>query len=182
MDDLDYAVQMRELLRKLVRGIGLLDREDAECCGMTLSQCHALGEIAADEGLTVGELAGRLCVDPSAVTRITDALVQSGLLKRAGDPEDRRQVRLHLTAEGKALWEDTQRVMAERAGALARRIPVTERESVLTALERLVEALGDEGYLLRSWAKGGCQGGGERKGAEAGKGDPCSIRSRGEEV
>ncbi|MGE5587832.1 MAG: MarR family winged helix-turn-helix transcriptional regulator [Clostridia bacterium] len=171
MDDREYAAQIRELLRKLVRGIGLLDREDAECCGITLSQCHALGEIAGEEGLTAGELAERLRVDPSAVTRITDALVQGGLLRRAGDPEDRRQVRLYLTSEGRSLWDETQREMTERAGVLTRRIPRDERQAILAALERLVEALGDEGYLPRSRAKGGChcEGEGTREG------DPCPL-------
>ncbi|MEW6298806.1 MAG: MarR family transcriptional regulator [Thermodesulfobacteriota bacterium] len=161
VDDKEYAVRLRELLRRLVRGIGLLDREDAECCGITLSQCHALGEIAGEEGLTPGELAARLRVDPSAVTRITDALVQGGLLRREGDPEDRRQVRLYLTSEGRSLWNGVHSAIMERATALARRIPQDERRAVLAALERLVEALGDESYLPRSRAKGGCHCGEE---------------------
>ncbi|MGE5573540.1 MAG: MarR family winged helix-turn-helix transcriptional regulator [Bacteroidota bacterium] len=161
MDDNEYASRLRELLKRLVRGIGLLDREDAACCGITLSQCHALGEIAGGEGLTPGELAARLRVDPSAVTRITDALVQGGLLRREGDPEDRRQVRLYLTSEGRSLWDGVQSAIMERACALARRIPQDERSAVLTALERLVEALGDEVFLPRSRAKGGCRCGEE---------------------
>ncbi|MGE5594196.1 MAG: MarR family winged helix-turn-helix transcriptional regulator [Betaproteobacteria bacterium] len=156
MEDMEYAAQMRELLRKLVRGIGLLDREDAECCGITLSECHALGEIAGAEGLTAGALAQRLRVDPSAVTRITDALVRDGLLRRSEDPEDRRQVRLYLTSDGKALWDQVERTMTERAGALTSRIPQAERQAILAALGRLVEVLGDEGYLPTSRAKGGC--------------------------
>mgnify|MGYP001251087574 FL=1 len=156
MEDVEYAAQMRELLRRLVRGIGLLDREDAECCGITLSQCHALGEIAGAEGLTPGELAQRLRVDPSAVTRITDALVRGGLLRRSGDPEDRRQVRLYLTSDGKALWDEGDRTMTERAGVLASRIPQAERGAILAALGRLVEVLQDEGYLPAPRTKGGC--------------------------
>lgn len=161
MDDSTYASRLRELLKMLVRGMGVLDREDAACCGITLSQCHALGEVAGEEGLTPGELAARLRVDPSAVTRITDALVQGGLLRRESDPEDRRHVRLYLTSEGRSLWDGVQSVIMERATALARRIPQDERSAVLAALERLVEALGDEVYLPRSRGKGGCRCGEE---------------------
>lgn len=154
--NLEHARHMRELLRRLVQGIGLLDREDAECCGITLSQCHALGEIASAEGLTPGELAQRLRVDPSAVTRITDALVRSGLLRRSEDPEDRRQVRLYLTSDGKAVWDEADRTMTERAEALISRIPEAERGAILAALGRLVEVLQVQGYLPAPRTKGGC--------------------------
>lgn len=52
-------------------------------------------------------------------------------------------------------------MIVERATALARRIPQDGRQAVLAALERLVEALGDEVYLPRSRAKGGCRCGEE---------------------
>ncbi|HHY45802.1 MAG TPA: MarR family transcriptional regulator [Firmicutes bacterium] len=103
-----HAWRLRELLKKLVRSIGLLHREETACCGITLSQCHALGEVATQEGLTPGELAVRLGINPSAVTRITDALVQNGLVRRESDLSDRRLVRLFPTPEGRSLWEGVQ--------------------------------------------------------------------------
>ncbi|MEW6227837.1 MAG: MarR family transcriptional regulator [Bacillota bacterium] len=149
------ALKLRELLRRLVRGIGLLDREDAACCGITLSQCHALGEVATQEGLTPGELAVRLGVDPSAITRITDALVQGGLLSRRSDPSDRRLVRLFLTPEGRSLWDGIHSMMMERSRAVIEHLSPDERPAALAALERLVEALEREGYLPRPGTKEG---------------------------
>lgn len=149
------ALKLRELLRRLVRGIGLLDREDAACCGITLSQCHALGEVATQEGLTPGELAVRLGVDPSAITRITDALVQGGLLSRRSDPSDRRLVRLFLTPEGRSLWDGIHSMMMERSRAVIEHLSPDERPATLAALERLVEALEHEGYLPRPGDEGG---------------------------
>ncbi|MDI6893651.1 MAG: MarR family transcriptional regulator [Bacillota bacterium] len=153
------AQRLRELLRRLVRGIGLLERGDAACCGITLSQCHALGELAAQEGLTPGELAARLGVDPSAVTRITDALVQQGLVRREGDPSDRRVVRLMLTPEGGHLWAQVQETMLDRSRSLLGLLPPHRQVVVLRALEHVVEALEQEGHLLRCADKGGtCHG------------------------
>lgn len=158
MDELKAsALRLRELMRRLVRGIGLLERGDAACCGITLSQCHALGEIAAREGLTPGELAARLGIDPSAVTRIADALVQNGLVRREGDPTDRRVVRLVLTPEGRHFWSQVQEAMLERSLALLQRLPPDRRPLVLAALADLVEALEKEGYL-GSGEGGRCRG------------------------
>ena len=153
------AQRLRQLLRRLVRGIGLLERGDAACCGISLSQCHALGEVAAEQGLTPGELAARLGVDPSAVTRITDAMVQQGLVRREGDPSDRRVVRLMLTPEGGHLWSEVQETMLDRSRALLDRLPPERQTVVLRALEQVVEALEQEGHLLRCADKGGtCHG------------------------
>lgn len=134
-------------MRRLVRGAGLLERGDAACCGITLSQCHALGEVAAREGLSPGELAALLGVDPSAATRLTDALVQRGLVRRESDPADRRVVHLFLTPAGRAFWSRVEEAMLERSRDLLGRLPAGRREAVVTALADLVEALEGAGYL-----------------------------------
>lgn len=152
------ALRLRELMRRLVRAIGLLERGDAACCGITLSQCHALGELAAREGLTPSELAARLGIDPSAVTRIADALERNGLARREGDPSDRRVVRLVLTPEGHHFWSRVQEAMLERSRALLQRLPPERRPLVLAALADLVDALEKE-RCLGSREGGRCRGG-----------------------
>lgn len=42
--------------------------------------------------------------DPGAMTRMIDRLERKGLVRRVRSPEDRRVVRLALTAEGKAAY------------------------------------------------------------------------------
>ncbi len=153
------AERLREVLRRLVRAIGLLERGDAACCGMTLSQCHALGEVAKQEGLTSGELASRLGVDPSAVTRIIEALVQQGLVRREADPSDRRVVRAVLTGLGRDLWSRIEETMLGRSRAILDRFPPNRQEVILQACEHLVQVLEQEGYLLPSLdERGACRG------------------------
>ena len=36
---------LRELIRLLVRNLGILEKGDASCCDVTISQCHAIVEI-----------------------------------------------------------------------------------------------------------------------------------------
>lgn len=36
---------LRELIRILVRDLGILEKSDGSCCGVTITQCHAIVEI-----------------------------------------------------------------------------------------------------------------------------------------
>jgi DNA-binding MarR family transcriptional regulator len=59
----------------------------------------------ADDGLTPGEVAKRLGLATSTVTRATARMEASGLLRREPHPRDRRLVRLRLTERGHGLQE-----------------------------------------------------------------------------
>ena len=60
-------------------------------------------------GLKMGELSRRMMVTGGNVTGITDMLEREGLVSRSGDPEDRRALRVRLTAAGRRAF----RAMAE---------------------------------------------------------------------
>jgi MarR family transcriptional regulator for hemolysin len=54
-----------------------------------------------NQGVRPGAVAEALGVEPSSLVRVIDHLVDSGLLERHGDPQDRRAKILHLTEQGK---------------------------------------------------------------------------------
>jgi DNA-binding MarR family transcriptional regulator len=70
-------------------------------------QAHLLFTIAGKKGaaISVKELAEISHITPGAVTQFMDALVERGMVKREGDPNDRRIVRLKLTEEAKNHFE-----------------------------------------------------------------------------
>jgi DNA-binding MarR family transcriptional regulator len=59
-----------------------------------------LRQIADSEPLRPGELAGRLGVEASHVTRQVQHLQKAGYVTRVPDPDDRRAQRVELTAQG----------------------------------------------------------------------------------
>ncbi|MEU5764838.1 MarR family transcriptional regulator [Streptomyces asoensis] len=61
-----------------------------------------LRQIADSEPLRPGELAQRLGVEASHVTRTVQQLQKSGHVTRAPDPDDRRAQRIELTGAGRA--------------------------------------------------------------------------------
>lgn len=58
---------------------------------------------------TPRELATLECVSAPSMSRTVAALVDQGLVRRADDPDDGRQVRLHLTTEGRRVLAEVRR-------------------------------------------------------------------------
>jgi DNA-binding MarR family transcriptional regulator len=81
--------------------------EDRDCCsGLTTAQCHPLLEIDEVGQTNLRDLASKLNLDPSTLSRTIDGLVQRGLVKREADSRDRRYVFLSLTEEGRKICND----------------------------------------------------------------------------
>lgn len=58
---------------------------------------------AAEQGLPAHALASRAGVSRATVTGLLDGLEREGLVERHADPDDRRALRVQLTARGKTL-------------------------------------------------------------------------------
>ena len=68
---------------------------------------HALWE---QEGLTHSELAARLHVKPSTITKMIKRMEKAGFVERRSDPEDQRISRVHLTDVGRSIQNDVEQV------------------------------------------------------------------------
>lgn len=88
--------------------IHLLRRLRAEdtASGLTAPRLSALSVIVFGGPITLGALAAAEQVRPPTMTRLVAALEQAGLVTRAPDPTDRRQVLLRATPAGRRLLEE----------------------------------------------------------------------------
>ena len=82
-----------------------LDRELREAHGITFGEYDVLLRLgrAPDRALRMSELAERVLLSPSGVTRLVDRLTARGLLERRTDPDDARVALASLTTEGSRL-------------------------------------------------------------------------------
>lgn len=78
-----------------------MSKRMATSLGITGPQRLALRMIGQHPGLSAGELAGLLHLDPSTVTGILDRLERSRMVTRLADPADGRRARLYLARAGK---------------------------------------------------------------------------------
>lgn len=133
-----------DLERRLVafvRAFGL-DRTDRTPCGepISVSQAHALSELAA-QPLTQAELARRLRLDRSVVSRLADTLEERTWLHRERHPQDQRAFQLVLTDRGRAAADRLAGARRARLATLLDGVPAAERDNVLRALELLTDSL-----------------------------------------
>ncbi len=94
--------QFRAKLREIERAVWMQTRSEALCCGVTMAQCHAILEIGAAGELNLKDLAARLGLDNSTLSRTVESLVKDGLVERTPNMADRRATVIRLNEKGRA--------------------------------------------------------------------------------
>ena len=145
------------VLRRLVRSGGLLEPHEHGGVHASLSEVLALRELIEHPGMAQNELAERLGLEKSTVSRLVAGMEQRGWVSRDRDPENRRYVRLTLTAAGDTTALRIGTRMHEHHRILFAALTPSELDALtvgLTALARVIEhvhpAVGTEGQLHES--------------------------------
>lgn len=93
-----------ELTRALLQAAHVVETQleaALETVGMSLAKLSVLRHLVqAGEPLPLSQLAERSCCVRSNMTQLVDRLEADGLVRRVGDPSDRRSVRASLTRAG----------------------------------------------------------------------------------
>ncbi len=133
--------ELEHQLVAFVRAFGL-HHPDRTPCGepISASQAHALTELAA-QPLTQAELARRLRLDRSVVSRLADTLTDRAWLRRERHPQDQRSVQLVLTEQGRAAADRVAGARRARLATLLDAVPASEHDNVLRALHILTKSL-----------------------------------------
>ena len=78
--------------------------------GLTYPQYLVMVTLWERDDRTVGEIGEQLFLESNTLTPLLKRMETAGLVSRSRDPADERQVRLRLTAEGKALLDKAKQV------------------------------------------------------------------------
>jgi len=141
----DDAEAIRDAVSHFVRAFGLHRPEQTPCGqSMSVSEAHALAELHHDGRLRQVELARRLRLEKSSVSRLVGQLVGRGWVERADAVDDGRGILLFLTGAGSRAAERLAEARQARFAALLDRIPPEERPAILAAVQRLAEAADDQ--------------------------------------
>ncbi len=140
MADNEQVRRLRDIVRLLVRRLGILEQSEASCCGVTMAQCHALYELRGIEKMSLNDLAESLSLDKSTVSRSVDNLVGGGLVIRETDPSDRRCVTIRLSGDGRRVLADIDKGMDAFFAGIVDQLPAATRGQVLDSLALLAEA------------------------------------------
>jgi DNA-binding MarR family transcriptional regulator len=111
--------------------------------GLSLRQYAALHSIRGG-GCSPGDLARLWQVTPAVITGVVDRLERHHLVRREPDPDDRRRLRLALTAGGEAASEAVERALTDDLAAqlaMASPTELAELGRALDLLQRTFDAL-----------------------------------------
>ncbi|HST86059.1 MAG TPA: MarR family transcriptional regulator [Kineosporiaceae bacterium] len=132
------AAELRVSLLKVARRLRA-EKSDQE---LTDGQFSVLAVLDRNGPLTPRALAEYERVQPPSMTRTLSRLLDRGLVDRAGDPTDRRQVIVRLTDSGTLAVQETRR---RRDAWLARRLAELEpkERAVLAEASEILRRIAD---------------------------------------
>ena len=141
MDELINSGHLRETIRIIIRNLGVLEKDEASCCGVTIGQCHAIVENGRAGEISLNDLADLLNLDKSTMSRTVNNLVENDLVVRELDNEDRRYVKIKLTEKGYKAFKRIEETMEQYYRSVLGSIPENKRAQVMESLQLLLEAL-----------------------------------------
>jgi DNA-binding MarR family transcriptional regulator len=110
---------------------------------VTLTQYRTLVVLASRGPQNLAGLAEAVGVTPATATRMCDRLVRKGLIRRRTERDDRRQLRVALTAKGRSLVDAVTGRRRQEIGRIMSEIPAEQQAILVQALGRLASAAGE---------------------------------------
>ena len=109
--------------------------------GLFQAEFKCIRLLDSDESLNNKEIAKRMNLSPSRLTRVVDGLVKKGYMKREIDPTDRRNMKLSLSRRGKILTHKLDKAYIDIHEQILQDIDVNQHESLLVGMEHLYSAI-----------------------------------------
>lgn len=133
-----FTAAIQAIFPKLMHYLNAEENRELTGLGITPSQINALLVLYFHDDLTMGKLSQEICLAESAATRLVNRLVNLNLVKRRGDDNDRRIVRVALTSYGRQLSSLVFERRSHRFNNLAQRLSKTERENLIVSLQAVM--------------------------------------------
>jgi DNA-binding MarR family transcriptional regulator len=143
------AGQLHVLFMDLVRVAGLF-RADQEIPGfpISMSQAFAVHELDTAVPLSQRELADRLALEKSTVSRMIANLERHGLVERERDPDNLRTNRLRLTDSGRELHARIAANYDAQFQRWAAALSDAESDALMVGLPALIRVVRESGDAL----------------------------------
>lgn len=116
----------------------------AQGSNLRFTQFLIIKRLARLGPMGAGELARSVDLDGGAMTRQLDQLERKGYLRRCPHAQDRRTLRIELTAAGNTLWQQLTDCQQRVLKTAQRLLHATERAQLHDYLERVLHALRDK--------------------------------------
>ena len=129
-------VWMDIFMHRSMRGWGRY----AKSTGLSMPQFSVLMQLHHKGACGMSMISEGYDITPAAASQLVDKLVQSGLIQRVEDPQDRRAKLLNLTDKGRDLVQQGIEERYRWVDELAEKLTVEERDQVSQALNIMARA------------------------------------------
>lgn len=133
-----------DLLQLIARGFHLSGAHHLVGLDFTFQQFMVMKLISQKECPKMTDLAEDLNVTMGNVTTMIDRLIKQQYVTRKDDPEDRRIVRVCLTAEGKNLMKKAAEVRKKNMELILNKMSKEDQNSLFKIMEKLAQAIQKE--------------------------------------
>ncbi|OGU61520.1 MAG: hypothetical protein A2V66_00420 [Ignavibacteria bacterium RBG_13_36_8] len=128
---------------ELIKKYQFRDRNEMVCCGISVSQCYTLETLHRHGPLSMQNLADKMHLSISTVTRVVEPLVQQKLVTREEDANDHRVRVMKLTKAGEEIFLKTWDNVFESEKIILTNFPEDQREMLIEFLRKLNQAFGN---------------------------------------
>ena len=122
---------------RVARKMSRITREKVTQYGLTTAQFFLLNALYEEDGILISALASKVALDKATLTGLLDRLERDDLTERRSDPEDRRAIRVHLTAKAEGLRAELTELYHDNNGMFLSLLSQEEKE----VFERVVNKL-----------------------------------------
>ena len=105
------------------------------------AELKCLRLMGSQRSLNNSEIAEKMNLSPSRITRIMDGLVEKGYMIREINKIDRRNMILSLSKKGRNLTDKLNRAFLEIHKEILEEIDISKHESLIIAMENLYKAV-----------------------------------------
>jgi DNA-binding MarR family transcriptional regulator len=135
------AVQLADLTFKLLANCQEKEARLAEQQGLTQAEFRCLRLFGTEESSNNKQIAKRMNLSPSRLTRIIDGLVRKDYLIREIDPNDRRNMKVTLSRQGVLIVQQLNSAYVNIHKEILTDIDQVQHKPLITAMTHLLSAL-----------------------------------------
>jgi DNA-binding MarR family transcriptional regulator/GNAT superfamily N-acetyltransferase len=137
---MDPAESVRAFNRFYTRQIHIL-QEGILDSPLSLTEARVLFELAHREKTTATDLNAELALDPGYLSRILDAFLRKGYIKKQPSQGDRRQRQLSLTASGRKAFQSIDAKSHQESAAMLARLSSSDQSQLIAAMKSIENIL-----------------------------------------
>jgi len=133
----EYVNQVMALLPDLTKAFRTNEPQEVLHMDIGFPEICVLGQLSSNEKPTMSELGRSISMDLSTLTRTVDKLVEKEFVARKRDPEDRRMVRVAMTAKGRKIISRFEEARKKHIESILRQMTSQERRDLLNIFKTL---------------------------------------------